>query len=114
MGVEKEVDALGAALPGVPQVACFDTAFHRSQPELAQLFALPRAITAEGVRRYGFHGLSYEYIAEALPGLVGNERARGGRAGGRARDLRDDGGAQAFLCATCVGYGMPSCCSRSR
>jgi acetate kinase len=71
------IDALGAALPGVPQVACFDTAFHRSQPELAQLFALPRAITAEGVRRYGFHGLSYEYIAEALPGLVGNERARG-------------------------------------
>ena len=58
-------------------MACFDTAFHRSQPELAQLFALPRAITAEGVRRYGFHGLSYEYIAEALPGLVGNERARG-------------------------------------
>jgi acetate kinase len=71
------IDALGAALPGVPQVACFDTAFHRSQPELAQLFALPRAITAEGVRRYGFHGLSYEYIAEALPGVVGTERARG-------------------------------------
>jgi acetate kinase len=44
------IDALSAALPGVPQVACFDTAFHRSQPELAQLFALPRAITAEGVR----------------------------------------------------------------
>jgi acetate kinase len=61
------IDALSAALPDVPQVACFDTAFHRSQPELAQLFALPRAITAEGVRRYGFHGLSYEYIAEALP-----------------------------------------------
>lgn len=71
------IDALGAALPGVPQVACFDTAFHRSQPELAQLFALPRAITAEGVRRYGFHGLSYEYIAEALPGVIGESRARG-------------------------------------
>ena len=71
------IDALSAALPGVPQVACFDTAFHRSQPELAQLFALPRAITAEGVRRYGFHGLSYEYIAAALPGVVGTECARG-------------------------------------
>ncbi len=71
------IDALGAALPGVPQVACFDTAFHRSQPELAQLFALPRAITAEGVRRYGFHGLSYEYIAEALPRHMDQARARG-------------------------------------
>jgi acetate kinase len=71
------IDALGAALPGVPQVACFDTAFHRSQPELAQLFALPRAITAEGVRRYGFHGLSYEYIAEALPRHIDPAQARG-------------------------------------
>jgi len=71
------IDALSAALPGLPQVACFDTAFHRSQPELAQLFALPRAITAQGVRRYGFHGLSYEYIAEALPHYVGENRARG-------------------------------------
>ncbi len=71
------IDALGAALPDVPQVACFDTAFHRSQPELAQLFALPRAITAEGVRRYGFHGLSYEYIANALPDVLGEEPARG-------------------------------------
>jgi acetate kinase len=71
------VEAITAALPGIPQVACFDTAFHRSQPELAQLFALPRAITAQGVRRYGFHGLSYEYIAEALPGVLGAERARG-------------------------------------
>jgi acetate kinase len=71
------IDALGAALPGVPQVACFDTAFHRSQPELAQLFALPRAITAEGVRRYGFHGLSYEYIAEALPRHIAPAQARG-------------------------------------
>jgi acetate kinase len=53
--------------PELPQVACFDTAFHRAQPELAQAFALPAAITARGVRRYGFHGLSYEYIAGALP-----------------------------------------------
>jgi len=57
--------------PQLPQVACFDTAFHRSQDPLAQLFALPRAITAEGVRRYGFHGLSYEYIAQVLPEHLG-------------------------------------------
>ncbi|MGA8392601.1 MAG: acetate/propionate family kinase [Burkholderiaceae bacterium] len=55
--------------PDLPQVACFDTAFHRGQPELAQMFALPRALHDEGVRRYGFHGLSYEYIASKLPQL---------------------------------------------
>ena len=55
------------ALPGVPQVACFDTAFHRSNPEVAQMFALPYELYASGVRRYGFHGLSYEYIAARLP-----------------------------------------------
>jgi acetate kinase len=49
--------------PELPQVACFDTAFHRAQPAVAQAYALPRAITERGVRRYGFHGLSYEYIA---------------------------------------------------
>jgi len=56
-------------LPQILQVACFDTAFHRAQPEIAQAFALPAAITDRGVRRYGFHGLSYEYIASALPRL---------------------------------------------
>jgi acetate kinase len=65
------IEAISATLPGVPQVACFDTAFHRTQPMLAQLFALPRRITAEGVRRYGFHGLSYEFIAEILPEHLG-------------------------------------------
>jgi acetate kinase len=58
-------------------VACFDTAFHRSQPEVAQAFALPRALSAQGVRRYGFHGLSYEHIASALPSV--DERAATGR-----------------------------------
>ncbi|GAA0604390.1 acetate kinase [Craurococcus roseus] len=53
--------------PGLPQVACFDTAFHRTVPEVAQAFAIPRDLAAKGVRRYGFHGLSYEYIASALP-----------------------------------------------
>ncbi|MCX8145528.1 MAG: acetate/propionate family kinase [Azovibrio sp.] len=61
------IQAIQALMPNVPQVACFDTAFHRHQPEVAQLFGLPRHITAEGVRRYGFHGLSYEYIARVLP-----------------------------------------------
>src|SRR5215831_11525292 len=54
-------------MPEVPQVACFDTAFHQSNPPLAQMFALPQALTDGGLRRYGFHGLSYEYIASVLP-----------------------------------------------
>lgn len=70
------IAAMRAALPAVAHVACFDTAFHRSQPPIAQLFALPRRITAQGVRRYGFHGLSYEYIADVLPQHLG-ERAAG-------------------------------------
>jgi acetate kinase len=53
--------------PELPQVACFDTAFHRTVPEVAQAFALPYSLYEEGVRRYGFHGLSYEYIASVLP-----------------------------------------------
>lgn len=61
------IRAVAAAAPGVPQVACFDTAFHRTQPPLAQAFALPRRLTAKGIRRYGFHGLSYEYIVSVLP-----------------------------------------------
>jgi acetate kinase len=53
--------------PGLPQVACFDTSFHRNQPEVAQMFALPAALQEAGIIRYGFHGLSYEYIADAFP-----------------------------------------------
>src|SRR5499427_9224324 len=53
--------------PDLPQVACFDTAFHRTAPEVEQAFALPYSFFEEGVRRYGFHGLSYEYIASVLP-----------------------------------------------
>lgn len=63
-------------LPGAPQVACFDTAFHRSQPFVADTFALPKAFYEEGVRRYGFHGLSYEYVSSRL-GEIEPERARG-------------------------------------
>jgi acetate kinase len=61
------IRAVAAVAPDVPQVACFDTAFHHDAPPLAQEFALPRALTAKGIRRYGFHGLSYEYIVSALP-----------------------------------------------
>jgi acetate kinase len=53
--------------PDLPQVACFDTAFHRTAPEVEQAFALPYELFEEGIRRYGFHGLSYEYIASVLP-----------------------------------------------
>ena len=58
--------ALAARFPHLPQVACFDTAFHRGHPAVADRFAIPDALYREGVRRYGFHGLSYEYIAGAL------------------------------------------------
>ena len=64
-------------VPGVPEVACFDTAFHRTIPEVAQLFALPPRFAEAGVRRYGFHGLSYEFIASVLPQI--DARAAGGR-----------------------------------
>jgi acetate kinase len=65
------IKAVAAHSPQLPQVACFDTSFHRSQPALAQAFALPRRYTERGILRYGFHGLSYEYIASQLPGLDG-------------------------------------------
>ena len=60
------IEAIAAAAPHIPQVACFDTAFHHGQPPLAQMFALPRKYEAAGVRRYGFHGLSYEYVSGRL------------------------------------------------
>jgi acetate kinase len=63
------IRAVARMAPSVTQVACFDTAFHRAQPPVAQAFALPRRFADEGVRRYGFHGLSYEYVAAALPSV---------------------------------------------
>ncbi len=73
----RAVHAVMALMPDIPQVGCFDTAFHRSQPALAQAFALPRRLTQGGIKRYGFHGLSYDYVARQLPAVLG-ERARGG------------------------------------
>ncbi|MBR0567971.1 acetate/propionate family kinase [Azoarcus sp. L1K30] len=70
------IQAISAMAPDIPQVGCFDTAFHRSQPAVAQAYALPRKISAEGVKRYGFHGLSYDYVARQLPSIIG-ERAGG-------------------------------------
>jgi len=61
------IEAAAERLSGVPQVACFDTSFHRGQPAVAEVVPLPRAICADGVQRYGFHGLSYEFIASVLP-----------------------------------------------
>jgi acetate kinase len=60
------IAAAEAAFPGIPQVACFDTAFHRAHPFVDDVFALPRAFYEQGVRRYGFHGLSYEYVTGKL------------------------------------------------
>ena len=65
----KPIRRLLERAPDIPQVACFDTAFHRGQPEVAQMYALPRRVHDMGVRRFGFHGLSYEYIASQLPQL---------------------------------------------
>jgi acetate kinase len=65
------IEAVAAALPDLPQVACFDTAFHATQPELASRFALPERYWTQGVRRYGFHGLSYEAILHRLSGTPG-------------------------------------------
>jgi acetate kinase len=64
------IRAVAANAPNVPQVACFDTAFHRNQPAIAQRFALPRALTAKGIRGYGFHGLSYGYIVSEMPAVA--------------------------------------------
>ncbi len=61
------IRAIMHAMPWLPQVACFDTSFHRTQPKVSQAFALPRRYFEEGIRRYGFHGLSYEYISRILP-----------------------------------------------
>jgi acetate kinase len=71
------IRTIGELNPDLIQVACFDTAFHTTNPLVAKNFALPRAFTAEGVHRYGFHGLSYEYIARKLPEI--DPRAAGGR-----------------------------------
>ena len=65
------IDAIAKLFPGIPQVACFDTSFHRTMPEIASRLPLPRNLWHEGVRSYGYHGLSYEYIVDELHGAPG-------------------------------------------
>jgi acetate kinase len=92
------ISAATAVRPHVPQVACFDTAFHQTQPPVATMFALPRALSHEGVRRYGFHGLSYEYVARTL------QQLDPGMAAGRTIAAHLGNGAS--LCAMAAGRSI--------
>lgn len=99
------IRAVARRWPQVRQIACFDTAFHRTRPRLAQLYALPRALSDKGILRYGFHGLSYEYIAGRLPAVIGP--------GSEGRVIVAHLGSGASLCAmvgrksveTTMGFG---------
>jgi acetate kinase len=71
------IEALGVQYPSTPQVACFDTGFHQHLPPVARLLAIPRRYEKQGIRRYGFHGLSYAYLMEELERIAGPEAARG-------------------------------------
>jgi acetate kinase len=92
------IEATSARLPDVPQVCCFDTSFHRGAPAVAELIPIPREIRAGGVQRYGFHGISYEYIASALP-QVAPELANG-------RVIVAHLGSGASLCALKAGKSV--------
>ncbi len=92
------IRAVMAVHPGLPQVACFDTAFHQAQPEIARRFALPRALHDAGVKRYGFHGLSYEYVAGKLPQVLP----------GRSKVIIAHLGNGASLCAVKDGRSIAS------
>jgi acetate kinase len=94
------IEAAFERLPDVPQVACFDTSFHSGQPAVAELVPLPRNLREAGLRRYGFHGLSYEYIASVLP-EVAPEIANG-------RVLVAHLGSGASICALKAGKSMDS------
>lgn len=94
------IAACRAVFPGVAQIACFDTAFHRSHPKVSDTFALPRALYDEGVRRYGFHGLSYEFVSARL-GDIAPYHAQG-------RVVICHLGSGASLCATRSGLSVAS------
>ncbi len=94
------IRAVAARAPALAQVACFDTAFHAAQPALAKMFALPRRLTDAGIHRYGFHGLSYEYIAHTLPEV--DARAAAGRT------VVAHLGNGASLCAMAAGKSVAS------
>jgi acetate kinase len=99
------IRALRARNPALPQVACFDTAFHQGHSELADRFAIPEALYREGVRRYGFHGLSYEYIAQRLPDVAPTI------AGGKV--IVAHLGSGASLCAMKAGHSVDTTMSFS-
>jgi acetate kinase len=92
------IHAVAAARPGLAQIVCFDTAFHRTMPDVATRMALPHSVSAAGVRRYGFHGLSYEYIATRL--------AHDAPALARGRVIAAHLGAGASLCALLDGKSV--------
>jgi acetate kinase len=94
------IDAVTARLPHVPQVACFDTSFHRGHSAVADLVPLPKEIRDAGVQRYGFHGLSYEYIASVLPQVAPNIAS--------GRVIVAHLGSGASLCALRKGKGIDS------
>ena len=92
------IHAVAASRPNLAQIACFDTAFHHTLPPVARRFALPRALEEAGVRRYGFHGLSFEYIASRLPDI--SPRLAKGRV------IAAHLGAGASLCAMQAGISI--------
>ena len=94
------IKAVRRTHPELPQIACFDTAFHRGHPDVADRYALPEQLYRDGVRRYGFHGLSYEYIASSLP-TVAPEIAGG-------RVLVAHLGSGASMCALVAGKSIES------
>jgi acetate kinase len=94
------IERIGERMPGVPQVACFDTSFHRSHTAMATLVPLPKDIRKSGLQRYGFHGLSYEYVASVLPD-VAPEIAHG-------RVIVAHLGSGASLCALADGVSVDS------
>lgn len=93
------VRLLASRFPGLPQVACFDTGFHHDMPRVAQILPIPRRLAQQGVRRYGFHGLSYAFLMEELRRQVGNEKAGG-------RVILAHLGAGASLAAVFQGRGI--------
>jgi acetate kinase len=94
------IRAVRARQPQLLQVACFDTAFHRGHPDVADHYALPESLYAEGVRRYGFHGLSYEYVANRLPDVAPNIA--------RGRVVVAHLGSGASMCAISAGRSVES------
>ena len=95
------IEALQKLYPALPQVACFDTAFHHTNAPVSTRYALPRALDAAGIRRYGFHGLSYEYIASVMASVLGPQQALG-------RVVVAHLGAGASMCAMLEGKSVTS------